>query len=201
MTTILAIIAILVSLGALGVAFWQGCSSRRSADTAEEALKTAQEAAAHAKASADAAERVAQAEVGRDHEMYKPKVNGGCELESTGWGNPDRDALVYLFTLDRDYEVMAWVKRDDGARAEARVRKPDREDRDWKILLDEVPRGQRETRWERLEVRFWPPQAVAGRAVPWTCRCEGELVPGDRAGHWEWDFRIDPQIRPRSRDY
>jgi hypothetical protein len=77
MTTALAVAAFIVSLLALWVAWWNGNSARRSADAAEGSQQAADRAADAAKDSAGAARQVATAELGRDHEAYRPDLSQG----------------------------------------------------------------------------------------------------------------------------
>ncbi|MEU8231972.1 hypothetical protein AB0C12_20495 [Actinoplanes sp. NPDC048967] len=197
MTTALAAIAVLISLAALTVALWQGNSNRRSAVAAEDSAVTsressdhARESAAHAKASAEAAARVAQAETDRDHEAYTPPLNGRFLTDSRGTGNRD---LIYVFSLDRDYEIRAVLTSANGIGTTDRTVVPRRRPKNgYEVAIQAWPQGSKQSDWAWLLVRFWPPVPQEGRARPWVCRCGQTVDAGDHEGHWDWRIPVRP---------
>lgn len=204
MTTALAALAFIISLGALGIAGWNARSDSRSATAAEDSAVTsrqaadhARESAEHAKASAEAAEHVAQTEIDRDHEANRPTLNGDFRWE-TQTSRPEVRQLVYTFQLDRPYEANALLVKVGGQTTSPRGVTGPYSDGKFRVHLEDWPEERTEREWEILMMRFWPPQKVDGRARPWTCRCGGELKRGEHAGHWDWSVKVEPP-KPRAR--
>ena len=198
MTTALAVTAVVISLGALGVALWQGSSNRRSAVAAEDSAVTsrqaadyARESAEHAKASAEAADRVAQSEVGRDHETYRPMV----PHQFTRVANPrtGKDNLFFEFWPKRTYRMAADLLLEGGGMSPASIDPGPviEAGRRTRVYIGEVG-GMKLP--EGLSMRFWPPEA-GDPGESWQCPC-GRTDDGDF--HWVWNRQIEvpPEENP-----
>ena len=200
MTTALAIIAVLVSLGALGVAIWQGNSNRRSAAAAEGAEITAQQSVdiarqseLHAKASAEAAQQVAKAEIERDHDRLAPDLGQATWDQYREPFDPADWRHLYVFRASRAYAVQVTGVWADGSTVG---------------LVTEPPLGQIQSGSEvrvhvgaegkvglpdSLLLRFWPAQD-GPPSSRWGCPCDRPSSPGGPA-HWKQEVRLPKDLR------
>lgn len=128
------------------------------------------------------ARRVADAEVGRDHEMYEPQQNGEFVVEG---GN-----LFYEFRLPRRYAVLARTEAQGGVVFNDITPGQRTIDGVWRVPLDAWTGTQTAAGWQSLTVKFWPPGHQTGKPKPWICRCGRDLEPSDDAGHWQWDLGV-----------
>jgi hypothetical protein len=165
MATTLAISAILVSVIGLGVALWTGSFNRRSADAAEGSQHAADRAADAAKDSARSAAQVARAERDRDHEMYRPYVNGIFTRErSERTGN---ELIFFAFTPDRSYR-MAGHAVDGQSKLPLTVPLLAPAGVPVRFQVDDLGGGKVSSSRELICLQFWPPVADLDPVEPWT---------------------------------
>ena len=88
-------VAIIISVVSLAVAVCTVTLNKRSAVAAEDSAVSAGHSADAAKASAESANRVAEAEINRDHEMYRPQSTR-TEFYTVG----GKSGATVLFSLD-----------------------------------------------------------------------------------------------------
>ncbi|MEV6845378.1 hypothetical protein [Actinoplanes sp. NPDC051411] len=159
--------------------------SRRAADAAEAAARAAE-------MSADADQRLAQLETAGLHDSYAPRFEGRWRFEKSQLQDGSRH-LVYQFKLDRDYriEAIAWTMNRAGQIGPPTVTPPSAPGGDWTIWVEQWSRDRTHSEVRELELRFWSPRAVPGRAKPWECRCGGP-GPDDSAPHWDAIVKVTP---------
>jgi type II secretory pathway pseudopilin PulG len=183
MTTALTILAIVISLGALAVSWLLGLRSARAAEKSEQ----------HAKASAHAAERVARAEVDRDHEMYKPAQIGPESFVVEQNPRTNEEDLFCIFTPTRSYRISGESMNGSSPMAlsmplfnPAGVQV--------KVFIDVLNPIRDMSSKTELRLRFWPPADVDDRDL-WTCRCERPLG-SHEAPHWEMTVPVATPSQP-----
>lgn len=130
----------------------------------------------------DDAKRVADVEVDRDHREYEPQRNGQYINEG--------GLLVYEFQLPHRYAVEARTVARGGAVVNDTRPAQRSIDGVWRVPVDGWTGSTTASQWDTLTIRFWPPLPEVGKPEPWSCRCRRDAVPGDGAGHWQWDLGL-----------
>jgi hypothetical protein len=200
-----ALFALAASAASTIYARSQTQSGRRSADAAEksegharESTTVAKQAAASAEAaahaagvSADADGKLAQLELDREHDACTPRFEGRWELVPSRLGNASRH-LLYRFRLDREYAIkaIAWQMNRAG-QTDCSVTPPTAPGGEWMVSVEHWSHDRDHPANWTLELKFWPPQAMDGRAVPWVCRC-GRSAFADEPPHWDVELRVEP---------
>ena len=183
MTTALAVAAFMVSMLALWVAWWNGNSARRSANAAEGSQHASDRALDAAKDSAEAARQVATAEVGRDHESYRPDLSQGKFAHPR---NRSVRPFEYSFVPSRRYRMRVfagntgeamWDLTGDNVRTL----------RSGETVTIEAAEPEAEEHPDSLLLQFWPPAPTAGEEV-WTRSCGRPVEPSE---HPHWDMRVE----------
>jgi len=187
----IAVAALAASLVAVGIAWWNGHSSRRSADAAEGSKNAADRSADAAKDSADAASRALRVDLERAHRELEPDRETATFVTEV---NPrtDRECLFLVMTPARPYLVHADYVFDTGGRTPLSWRDSNvlATGVEAKVFVAEVA----DFKPGHVEIRFFPAPDQAGHE-PWTCEC-GQPTAGDHAdrGHWVMRKRwIPPQ--------
>lgn len=198
MTTVLAIIAVVISTTALGVTWWNARSDSRSAVAAEAAAISSDRAADAAKDAAESAARMARAEDERDHEMCRPRdPDAKFEYGPSGRGD-DYKNLFFTFTPPRGYRIAGRTSfgPDKGRGSLSIVPSPVIEaGQPVRMFVDELSQEKSEPLVKMLELEFWP--AIDGDpGEAWTCRCHRNIDP-QGGPHWVWNVPVElPPMRP-----
>lgn len=180
MTTTLSIIAVAISAVALAVSWWLGVRSARAAEN-----------------SAIEAKKVAQVELDRDHEAYRPRqpLNPRFEM-STNPRTGDHN-LYFTFTPTRSYRILG-DSLEGGSRSplsmSGMVHPAGQEVR---VFLQTIRPVRETASVEKLHLRFWPPATVDQGVEQWTCRC-GRPTAYDGPAHWDWLVMVET---PEDPDY
>ncbi|MGK5741536.1 hypothetical protein [Micromonospora sp. URMC 103] len=180
MTTTLSIIAVVISAVALAASWWLGVRSARAAES-----------------SAAEARKVAQLELDRDHEAYRPPQPHNPRFEMSTNPRTGDHNLSFVFTPSRSYRILG-ESLEGGSRSplsmNGMVHPAGQEVR----VFVQTIRPVRETASvEKLRLRFWPPAAVDEGVEHWTCRC-GRPTASDGPAHWEWLVTVET---PEDPDY
>ena len=190
-TLLTAIAALLVAIAAAYFAYQQWQAGRANARASEGSRQAADRAADAACESAEAAQRVARADLERDHRTNIPAPNGNFlfEKDRGGLGR----WLVYEFQLSHEYDMTAQVVGLNGQPVSDRHVSPTNDPGVHRVFLERWPDEDAEPwPYRQLVIRFWPPAAVSGRPAPWSCECGRELSLGKGSGHWDWRINIEP---------
>jgi hypothetical protein len=168
----IALAAAILSVVALAVSWILGLRSARAAEKSER----------HAQASAQAAERVARAEVDRDHDMYKPVQIGPESFVIERNPRSGEENLFCVFTPTRSYRIT-------GESVEGNSHMPlsvplfNPAGVQVRMFIDVLQPIRDISSKTELRLRFWPPAEVDNRDL-WTCRCDRPLGSHEGA-HWE----------------
>jgi hypothetical protein len=163
-TTILAILALVVSAAAAVFAYQQGKASTRNANAAEGAEKAAHRSADSAEESAVAARRVARADLERDHLANFPIFNGKFSFEPDTRGHGRW--LVYEFNLDRGYDMTAKAIGMNGQPVPNREVVAAKEPGTYRVYVERWPEAEKDPwPYRSLEICFWPPAQLDRRPV------------------------------------
>jgi hypothetical protein len=194
-TTVLAVLALIVSLVAAFYTGMQGRASVRSADAAEGSLHAADRAADAAKDSAETARVLAVVEMHRLHSEYRPDLSDG-RFEAVHNPRTGQYCSFYVFTLPRGYRIRGVGVGNGGGRSDLSLDPtlyaPAGHEvhafvGDLKGLKDEDIRAMP----RRLNFRFWPPQD-GDSGEHWMCPCGADVIDGggNGAGHWEHSVKV-----------
>lgn len=185
-----AIIAIAISVVALAVAGWNAFSDTRSAVAAEDSAVSARQSADSARASADSAARVAQLEVDRDHEAYRPAMPRPSDfvIETLPSGEED---LWLVYRQPRSYRTRADLVEGD-QRISSTMSLVQPAGHDMRIFIQRLRPQRQSATVEKVHVRYWPPAAGDPHAEPWSCRCGGPsgTDSDQNLPHWEQTIPI-----------
>jgi hypothetical protein len=199
MTITFSTIAVAISLAALCVALWNAKSDNRAAVAAEDAAvssRTSSDAAtvsaAAAIASADSAEKVARAELLRDHEAHRPD-DATAHFERVRNDRTGREGLWFVFTAPRGYRMKAYGIHNSGSTIPLSVNpglvvQAGRQVRVYTGELTGTPLP------DRISMEFWPPEPMDGGEL-WTCGC-GKPAGSEDPAHWIWnrDVAVPPDL-------
>lgn len=149
------------------------------------------------------AQKVARAELGRDHEMYRPndphRPFGAFHWErgrpsySPG-GEVEGHALFFTFTPPPGYRYGGHTTSRTGGNGPLNstpslvleAGSP------VKIYVETVPANVFESQVKALNLRFWPP-VEDDRGEPWTCPCGSNVDP---EGDAHWIINVDVALPP-----
>jgi hypothetical protein len=188
LTAAVAVAALVAST----LALWY---NHRSAKAAEVSAQVAQDSAAAAKTSADAAERVAQAELDRDHEMYRPGDPEPRFVWEDSSLHKDRLNLFFEYTPVRGYRAAGKPSfgpgKGHGSMSVPQVFPAGETQR---IYVDDVAKSKPDLQVKMLELEFWPAQEGDPGEL-WICRC-GRGTHPDGEAHWVWNVPVTAPPMP-----
>jgi hypothetical protein len=187
-SNILSGLAILVSVGALVVAWVYG---HRSAIAADRSAKASEDSAADAR-------KVRKAELEREHRDYAPQLN---DLKFEWETNPrTKEPSQFLtFTLPRTYRVYGdkLNRQPNGGYSRSPIGGATGD-----ILEAGTPQRlfistERQKRPDEVELRFFPP-AKGDPGETWSCPCDRDSMPAADGANAHWVVRLPVPARPTS---
>lgn len=189
---------LLVALGSMTFGALSVRWAKRSALAAEASSVSSDRSADAAKASAESAEKVAHAELSRDHEMYRPPMPGRAGFIHVPNERTHEDNLFYEFTPPRGYRVEGNSVSDAGnneSRSPLSMSPILQGGRPVRVYVGELNGGPLP---KALEFRLWPP-VLGDPGESWTCRCGKDL---DSSGgpHWELSVPVPQDANYAIRD-
>jgi hypothetical protein len=194
----IALAAALLSAGALAVSIWSAISGTRSARYANTSAEAAKRSADSADTSAKAAEKsaeadgkVAQVELDRDHETYRPAPLGGEFYREPSHAHPGRERIVFEFTLPRAYRAggtllyqgtgQGYLGLDPGPIIQAGH-------------VNRIEVGHTGMNIPKIvRLHFWPP-AADDPGETWTCRCGRAPIQDGNIAHWVWNVLVPERL-------
>ncbi|MFE9187804.1 hypothetical protein ACFYMB_31235 [Micromonospora haikouensis] len=185
MNTTLTVAAVLVSVAALIVSWVYGARSAAASQRSADASETS---AVHAKASAESAAKVAQVELERDHESYRP---GDPDATFVIEHNPrtGEENLFFTFVPKHSYRILGDAVQGNSRSTLSMNGMTHVAGKPVRVFVD-VLRPHRDTSSvEELKLRFYPPDPVDKDMDQWTCRC-GRPTDSSEAAHWTWTVPV-----------
>ena len=180
MATTLSIIAVVISAVALAVSWWLGARSARAAES-----------------SAAEAKKVAQVELDRDHETYRPPQPSDPRFEmSTNPLTGDHN-LFFTFTPPRSYRIQGDSLEEGSHSPLSMGGMLHPAGQEVRVFVQTIRPVRETASVEKLHLRFWPPADVDQGVEHWTCRC-GRPIASDGPAHWEWLVTVET---PEDPDY
>jgi hypothetical protein len=200
-----AVAALAVSLVALGTAVWSAVSGHRSANYAKSSAEAAKDSAGSSKVSARAAEKsadadgkVAQVELDRDHEAYRPTptLQRFVGEEADGGGAPAYLELI----MSRTYRVTAEAILKEGRGKDGLegflpitpgpVMQPGQPTRFHLTGPETVGQAQ------MIRLHFYPPN-TGDAGERWQCRCGKPMEDPPYGAHWLRTIPVPRNVEPQ----
>ncbi|MEH0938323.1 hypothetical protein [Micromonospora psammae] len=187
--------AFVISVIALAVAIWTGKHNRRNADAAETSATAAKDSAASSGRSADAAEQAVRSateildiEKKRQHDAYRPPQPDSPRFEVVLNERTGQRNLFFVFSMPRSYRVLA-DKVERNARTPLGVDRLVRAGSTQRVHVETLVPGREQPLASEIHLRFWPPSAEVDEVELWTCPCGLPTHEGGTA-HWEWNVSV-----------